>query len=234
VHGAELTRLHGHQVVGVDLSEASILKAKMRLHEAYVADVTQPARYPFWGHQSFDLIVFSDLLEHMSDPLAVLAGHYPLLADGGRILISLPNVAIWNVRLGLLAGRFDYTDTGTLDRTHLRFFTRSLRRFLSDAELIVHRSRISPGVVRPFVPLVKKLYGRGSSPSVESDSSSIMDSTPYRFYMRWLYPVERALCALWPGMFAFQFIVLAEPKAVARAFEETPAAEPMDQVDVYS
>lgn len=213
VHGVELERIHGHRVVGVDLSAASIEKAKTRLAAAYVADVTQPELYPFFGTRKFDLIVFSDILEHLYDPLDVLTRHFELLRNGGRILISIPNVAIWNVRLELLIGRFEYQDTGTLDRTHIRFFThRTFRRFTEEARLHIHRRRITPGILRPFVPLIKKVYGSNSQP----DSSSIMDSGPYRLYMKWFYPIERAICQVWPGLFAFQFVILAEPVAPAR------------------
>ncbi len=215
VHEAELYRAHGHRVVGVDLSVSSIEKAKSRLAEAYVADVTRPEDYPFYRRQHFDVILFSDMLEHLPDPMDVLLRHYRLLAPDGRILISLPNVAIWNVRLALFLGRFEYGDTGTLDRTHLRFFTRrSFRRFLSDAGLIVSHSRVTPGILRPFVPLIKRTYGGGSQTAQQGDSPSIMDSAPYRSYMRLLYPLERAICSLWPGMLAFQFVVLAKTASV--------------------
>ncbi len=159
--------------------------------------------------------MFSDILEHVTNPKDVLDRHLPLLAPGGHILISLPNVAIWNVRLALLFGRFEYGDTGTLDRTHMRFFTRrSLRQLLSDAGLNVKAQCITPGILRPLVPLIKRFYGRGGSEAAaQSDSSSIMDSAPYRFYMRWLYPVELAFCRLWPGMFAFQLVTLVQPKS---------------------
>lgn len=212
VHGAELARIYGHRVVGVDLSAASIEKAQNRIAEAYVADVTCPERYPFYGKQQFDLIVFSDILEHLLDPSDVLERHVKLLGAGGKVVISLPNVAIWNVRLALLAGHFDYTDTGTLDRTHMRFFTRkTFQRFARGSGLAIVRSRITPGIVRPFVPLIKKMYGGAGAAPEESDSSSIMDSGPYRLYMRWLYPIERAICSLWPGLLAFQFVTLSEP-----------------------
>ena len=215
VHGEEMKRIHGHRVVGVDLSESSIEKARTRLAEAYVADVTRPELYPFFGKRQFDVILFSDILEHLYDPMDVLTRHYKLLAPGGRILISLPNIAIWNVRLELMVGRFEYQDTGTLDRTHIRFFTRkTFRRFLGEAGLTVRQSRISPGILRPFVPLIKKLYG-GRGKAEQGDSSSIMDSGPYRFYLKWFYPIERAICQIWPAMMAFQFIILAEPNSVA-------------------
>lgn len=228
VHGAELKRIHGHRVVGVDLSKVSVEKAKSRLAEAYVADVTKPELYPFFGRRQFDVIVFSDILEHLYDPFDVLTRHYALLAPGGHVLISLPNVAIWNIRLELLAGRFEYQDTGTLDRTHIRFFTRrTFRRFTKEAGLDVSRRRITPGILRPLVPLIKRLYGKSGQP----DSSSIMDSGPYQFYMKWFYPIERAICQAWPALLAFQFVVLAkpevrvmnEPVADERQQEEQPA-----------
>jgi len=216
VHGAELKRIHGHEVFGVDLSASSIQKAKTRLAEAYVADVTQPERYPFFGRQQFDVIVFSDILEHLYDPADVLARHIALLAPGGKILISLPNVAIWNVRLSLLLGRFEYQDTGTLDRTHIRFFTqRTFGRFTEEAGLNIDRRKVTPGIVRPFVPAIKKLYGKAGATDAP-DSSSIMESGPYRFYMKWFYPIERALCGAWPGLLAFQFVILAEPRLPTR------------------
>jgi methionine biosynthesis protein MetW len=213
VHGAEMARAHGHRVVGVDLSEQSIAKARTRLAEAYVADVTRPELYPFFGHRKFDVIVFSDILEHLYDPAQVLTSHYQLLAPGGHVLISLPNIAIWNVRLSVMAGRFQYQDTGTLDRTHIRFFTRAtFREFGHEAGLAVSSSRITPGILRPFVPLIKKIYGSAGLTDGQQDSASIMESGPYQFYLKWFYPVERAICSLWPALLAFQFVILAEPQ----------------------
>ena len=230
VHGAELNRILGHVVVGVDLSAPSVAKARKRLADAYVGDVTRPELYPFYGDTQFDLILFSDILEHLPDPVHVLSRHLALLAPGGRVVVSIPNIAIWNVRLSLLAGRFEYTDTGTLDRTHVRFFTRrALNRLMAAAGLRVDKRRITPGVLRPFVPLIKKLYGSSSHGAAGgTDSSSIMDSAPYRFYLKWFYPIERAICALWPGLLAFQYVVLAE--AVDSRVAPIPAGSPTDEV----
>ena len=51
----------------------------------------------------------------------------------GHLVVSVPNVANITVRLMLLFGKFDYTERGILDRTHVRFFTRkTARRFLEE------------------------------------------------------------------------------------------------------
>lgn len=78
--------------------------------------------------RQFDTVLLLDVLEHMSDPFGFLQQVQGLLSPGGRIVISVPNVAHWSVRFSLFFfGRFEYRSRGILDRTHLQFFSR--RRF---------------------------------------------------------------------------------------------------------
>lgn len=71
----------------------------------------------------YQIALMADVLEHLRRPESVLNRVRKLLAPGGSALVSLPNVVYWRMRLEYLRGRFDYTDMGILDRTHLRFFT---------------------------------------------------------------------------------------------------------------
>jgi len=82
----------------------------------------------------FDVIIFADVLEHLVDPWSVLRQMRSLLSPRGRVLLSVPNIAHWTVRLNLLFGRFDYSDGYLMDRTHLRWFThRSAREMAYNA-----------------------------------------------------------------------------------------------------
>ncbi len=74
-------------------------------------------------HAAFDAIIFADVLEHLVDPWKVLRQIRPWLSTHGSVLVSVPNIAHWTVRLNLLFGRFDYTDGYVMDRPHLRWFT---------------------------------------------------------------------------------------------------------------
>jgi 2-polyprenyl-3-methyl-5-hydroxy-6-metoxy-1,4-benzoquinol methylase len=75
---------------------------------------------------SFDCIVFNDVLEHLVDPWSALRTVHRMLDDGGSVVASIPNFRhLTVVKPLLLRGRLDYRETGILDRTHLRFFTRS-------------------------------------------------------------------------------------------------------------
>lgn len=77
-----------------------------------------------WGKVTgkFDVITFADVLEHLRDPNQALTRAKDYLKEDGFIIISLPNVANWRVRLSLLLGKFNYTKTGILDESHLRFY----------------------------------------------------------------------------------------------------------------
>lgn len=75
--------------------------------------------------EQFDVIICSDVLEHLRQPEIPLRAFHHLLAPQGRLLLSVPNVAQWRIRWMLLWGRWDYTLEGIMDVTHLRWFTRA-------------------------------------------------------------------------------------------------------------
>ena len=72
-----------------------------------------------------DAIIISDVLEHLVEPTKVLINYSKLLQNNGIMLISVPNIAHIDIILNLLNGKFNYTDLGILDNTHLKFFTKS-------------------------------------------------------------------------------------------------------------
>jgi 2-polyprenyl-3-methyl-5-hydroxy-6-metoxy-1,4-benzoquinol methylase len=94
--------------------------------------------------RGYDVVLVADTLEHLADPDAMLRRVHAALGSGGRLLLSVPNVANLYLRLNLLWGRWEYADRGILDRTHRYFFTRrSLRAMLEDAGFAVDREVVS-------------------------------------------------------------------------------------------
>lgn len=70
------------------------------------------------------------MLEHLANPGGLLEMVGPGLNPNGRIIVSVPNVAHWSVRWELLRGNFNYEESGIMDATHLRWFTKTtLRKF---------------------------------------------------------------------------------------------------------
>lgn len=73
----------------------------------------------------FDTILCLDVLEHLFDPWKIIRELEELLAEGGCIVASIPNVQHYSVVGPLLRGNWELKDAGILDRTHIRFFTRN-------------------------------------------------------------------------------------------------------------
>jgi SAM-dependent methyltransferase len=147
---AELLTRQGWQVTALERDPEQAAKARGRCHEVIVADLDEAAPRLT---RSFDAIVYGDVLEHLGDPLPVLVALNRSLAVGGRVVVSVPNVAHLWVRLSLLLGRWDYADRGILDRTHLRFFTRrSFALFLGDAGLEVDELVATPAPLPLVIP----------------------------------------------------------------------------------
>ncbi|HTN24532.1 MAG TPA: class I SAM-dependent methyltransferase [Solirubrobacteraceae bacterium] len=132
-------------VAGVEYDAAAAARARERLDivvEGSVLDVQLP-----FAESAFDLIVFADVLEHLADPDAALRRCLPLLAPGGQVVVSVPNMRFWLILWRLAADRWEYADHGVRDRTHLRIFTRrSLLRMLDDhglrVELLTRNRRL--------------------------------------------------------------------------------------------
>jgi 2-polyprenyl-3-methyl-5-hydroxy-6-metoxy-1,4-benzoquinol methylase len=207
---SELIQKLGNEVTGIDSSAQAEGVAKTRLSRFVRADVEDlDAVARELGDARFDAIIFADMLEHLAWPAPVLKKYLRWLKDDGSLIVSLPNVGLWSVRFAHLAGQWEYEETGVLDRTHLRFFTRrSARSMLAEAGLSVVARTYNPGLLRPFVPLAKRWIG--GAPDEAAGTAALLNSAPYRLYLKTVYPIERAVASLWPGMLAFQMIYEAK------------------------
>jgi 2-polyprenyl-3-methyl-5-hydroxy-6-metoxy-1,4-benzoquinol methylase len=175
----------GYHVVGVEQDEASASIAAAFYDEFIVADIESGLPLS----RKFDVILLADILEHLRQPLKVLVHLRDYLSSRGKFVISVPNVANIYVRLSLFFGRFDYTDRGILDETHLRFFTlKSVCALMQRASL-----RVKQIVVTPIpLPLVLPSTREGAS-------------------CYFLHRANWALTQMWKKLFAYQFIIVADP-----------------------
>ena len=114
----------GATVVGVELNAEAAQMAAAHSDRVLVGDAEELDLEAELGGARFDAILFADVLEHLRDPAALLKRVRPLVAEGGVVIASIPNVAHASVRLALLGGAFRYREQGLLDEGHLRFFTR--------------------------------------------------------------------------------------------------------------
>ena len=192
---------------GIERDPKATAVALERMDRVIVADFTDGAELAKeLGDARFDVIMFSDVLEHTVDPGGVLSGFLDYLSDDGRIVVSVPNVANWVTRFGLLFGRFTYTATGVLDRTHLRFFTRrSAIELVRGCGLEVRPWTSLRCWCAPPPPGEERVVGDQTS----TDVQVISDSRLYRLYARLVLPLERAIVRIAPGLLAFQVVIVA-------------------------
>lgn len=94
------------------------------IDEFFKIDIEQ--ELPAIAPSSLDLILCLDVLEHLINPWETVRRIDSLLKPGGQLIISVPNIRNYHVLFDLaFCGKFSYSESGILDRTHLRFFTRA-------------------------------------------------------------------------------------------------------------
>ncbi len=112
----------------------------------------------------YNIIVFGDILEHLLFPKKVLTYFVDNnLKKNGRIIVSLPNVANFVIRINLLFGSFVYTKSGILDKTHLHLYTsETAKKLLQNSGLKILSERYSSnhfGFLIKIFPFLGTLLG---------------------------------------------------------------------------
>jgi 2-polyprenyl-3-methyl-5-hydroxy-6-metoxy-1,4-benzoquinol methylase len=122
--GAFLKQKFDAKVTGIEIFPEYAAIASKCLDEVLCGNIEVLELAAF--SDQFEYIIFSDSLEHLLDPKSAVNKAKDLLRSDGALLLSVPNIRNFRVTLPLVfLGKFEYQDEGLLDRTHLRFFTRS-------------------------------------------------------------------------------------------------------------
>jgi 2-polyprenyl-3-methyl-5-hydroxy-6-metoxy-1,4-benzoquinol methylase len=116
---------------GIELMPEIAEHARTKLSEVITGDIEKLDLSAF--EAKFDALIMSEVIEHFVDPWGTVARLFSCLKPGGEIIASSPNVAHQRLIRDLIAGRFDYTEEGVMDRTHLRWFTPRSYRALFEA-----------------------------------------------------------------------------------------------------
>lgn len=136
---------------------------------------------------NFDVVICGDVLEHLVNPEKQLDRLVRLQKPGTVFIVSVPNVANIVVRLQLLFGRFEYSDRGILDSSHLKFFTRAtFNNMITSAGLDINVLKVTPIPMYLVIPKLEQ----------------------WRFG-RFLFSVLKVVTNFLPTLFGYQFVVKA-------------------------
>ncbi|MBN1941233.1 MAG: class I SAM-dependent methyltransferase [Candidatus Diapherotrites archaeon] len=171
----EQLQKHGNKVTGVEINTENAKRAKKFCSKIFIGDI-EKMDFRKLG-SGFDVALFGDVLEHLKNPEGTLGKTGRILGKNGRVIASIPNIANWKIRLGLLGGKFDYAEQGILDKTHLKFFTlKNAKKLFNENNFVIEKILTVPSAPVP-----------GSS-------------------------AKRLLSKLVPGLFSFQFVIVAKVK----------------------
>lgn len=142
------------QLYGLEINKPAVDIAR-HLAQVKVGNI-EDKELPFEG--TFDYILFGDVLEHLRDPQGVLRYCREKLSEHGAILACIPNLMHISVMRQLINGRFQYEDTGLLDRSHIHLFTyyQIILMFQEEGYTVEEMRNITP----PFSPEEAELAGK--------------------------------------------------------------------------
>jgi 2-polyprenyl-3-methyl-5-hydroxy-6-metoxy-1,4-benzoquinol methylase len=141
--------------VGIELMADAAKLAEGAIDQVIIGDVESLQLGPLAGQ--FDVLIVSEVLEHLVDPWTTVRRLVACLKPGAAVFASSPNLAHWRVLRDLFLGRFDYSEMGVMDRTHLRWFTPDSYRAMFEAAGVEVKS------VGPVHPLGWKARAIGAA-----------------------------------------------------------------------
>lgn len=113
----------GAKVYGVDISQKAIQLARKKIFSAQQLDLNEQ-KLPF-KNNLFDLIIASEVIEHLFQPANFLKDAHRVLKNNGKLILSTPNFLYWGNRINFIKGTFGYTQEGMFDEGHIHFYTYS-------------------------------------------------------------------------------------------------------------
>ena len=141
----------GCYYVGADIARYNLTDADEALIDWFVPVTADGCGYDVLPDETFDLIILSHVIEHMSDPLPLVTRLCAKLKRGGFIWLSFPSLR--SLSLPSAIGSLQYCD----DPTHVRIVdVKDVGNALLDGGVaVIHagRSRNFPRFVQGFLRL---------------------------------------------------------------------------------
>jgi trans-aconitate methyltransferase len=177
------THPHAHYV-GIDIDADYAAVAADYCNEAFAADIETLAAERFDHLFPSDCWIFGDCLEHLRDPWAVLKRVRAAIDADGCLLTCIPNAQHWSVLWRLASGNFRYEDNGLMDRTHLRWFTRTtmLEMFAATGWRVVEG--VSRNLNSPHQPQALEAVRAYALASGLDADMAVRDATPYQLVFK--------------------------------------------------
>jgi SAM-dependent methyltransferase len=191
----------GYRVTGLDLHQASIEHAKTlgasSTHAEFICGDVE-----LTPENTFDVVILSEVLEHVADPHYLLQKSAARLKQNGLVIVTVPNgwgefeIDSWiyrRLRLQRLVNLLAEADDGLLPATdnlscgHVQFFTlSSLRRLFSGCGLSIFRQGASSWLSGPIIGVTVARYR-----SFITWNTEIVDRLPMQMASGWYFALRK-------------------------------------------
>lgn len=157
---AKILQAKGKTVFGADISSTALDQAKLHLNGSFCFDVQKDDWPEELMEKKFDLVIASEVIEHIFQPSDFLEKAKSLISKEGSLIITTPNLLFWKNRLKMLFGKFRYQEKGLLDFGHIRFFTiKTTRDMFSKAGFkIEQEEHFCPNLYKRKLNFIGKIF----------------------------------------------------------------------------
>jgi len=173
--------------VGIDIENSYLDKAKEFCDKTESLNINNVDKVFYENNKNCDCWIFGDTLEHTIDPWEVLKNIRKVIPTHGCVIACIPNVQHWSIQAKISIGDFRYQDSGLLDKTHLRWFTRQTINELfinTGFKIIAGQPRIFNEPDREhFLPIIKQMALKAGAKEHQLEAI-INDTIPLQYVVK--------------------------------------------------
>ncbi|MEP7157299.1 MAG: class I SAM-dependent methyltransferase [Betaproteobacteria bacterium] len=173
---------------GIEIEPAYAAMARQHCDVVLDTDIEKIDDALLKGALAGDCWVFGDVLEHLNDPWLLLARIRQSLPPGGCVVACIPNAQHWSLQVRLSIGEFRYEDSGLLDRTHIRWFTkRTIHEMFQGAGFTVEEAvglEYDEPARDVFLPIVRMMAVAAGA----DGDACVEDAAPMQYIFRCVSP----------------------------------------------
>lgn len=168
---------------GVDIDPAAVRLARKSCDFVFNMNIESADERFFQDAGNCDCWVFSEVLEYLNDPWALLAKIRKIIPANGTIIACIPNMQYWGVQAGLSHGELKNGIPGLTELGHLRWFTRtSILEMFQNAgfQVVSGAARVAKDSGEKFFPAIRAMAEcMGGDPEV-----AIQDAKPLQYLIK--------------------------------------------------
>jgi 2-polyprenyl-3-methyl-5-hydroxy-6-metoxy-1,4-benzoquinol methylase len=172
------------EYIGLEINAQYADVARERCTRVRVGDIEHLSDDIFESIAPASSWIFGDVLEHLYDPWAVLRRIRNAITPTSSIMACIPNAQHWSMQARLNCGAFRYEEKGLLDRTHIRWFTKTTIRELFESSgfaIVEARARVLDEPLREAALIGVRAFAKAIGADIEE---AAMNATPLQYVVR--------------------------------------------------